>query len=759
MSRAEAGQVVAEREASVGGPSGARPDLAARLLDAALQAERNGNLLELVRQRPGAARWLLRRHEAVMRGTAGESMPDDALPVMARWLLRWLTSQLRPDGEAHLDGIPDAAWLHLNAWRPALAIAAVAGYVAVPDFPRHYRRRNGEAALENLCGLWGVGQSTVYRLMDRARRHMAHVALEAVPNPARRFGLRAMVVAELVRQAPLDATWHTRQAEAALSRADAASALWHFWRVGEWLRFARVVSSRASELNGAAEADALIERVQAQGLPPRAAVNLWLARAELARTRGSTDVELRAIERARQVAQAAQMPLLQGIAQGALGKFYESRDAERAVACYQDSVEFLRRGGREPGDADALTHEITTYFRLAWMYLLRNDERGRGLLDLAEELRAREPVPDAVLGALEQVWAEYWRRGGDHARSLEHRYRALTIFERIGNRRSILTTYLNLAVNYNTMGSPERALHFAELVLQEAQQGGVAPESQVNAHLAMGTSLFLMGRLDDSIAAYKEGLRLSRQADLRLQRFRAHYNLAEAHYARFRDGHTADDEFVADEHVAAALACAESDGNMAHRDAVRKLKADVLGAAHVPDRSGETEVLMPAEAVTHADEWAEVQRQRQSLSIPAQPEAHAQAHLAIARAYTTIAAKEREAALALIEKHGLKAQFIAQLDSLRQTFERELTREQQIAAAWKQSATDLVDDARRATLIAHLLREGAINKSAYGELCGVAPATASKHLGLLAERGLLVQRGKGPATRYELPSSAPPGAN
>jgi len=752
MSKVEAAAVVVEREALAGDSLDGPHDLAARLLDTALQAERNGNLLDLVRQRPGAARWLLRHHERVIRGTAGESMPDDALPMMARWLLRWLTSQLRPDGEPHLDGIPDAAWLHLNAWRPMLAIAAVAGFVAVPDFPRHYRRRSGEPALENLCGLWGVGQSTVYRLMDRARRQMARVALEASPSAARRFGLRAAVAGELVRQAPIDAAWHVHQADGSLSRADVASALWHLWRAGEWLRFARVVSSHASELGGA-EADALIERVQAQALSPRAAMNLWLARAQLARTRGSTDGELRAIERARQTAQAAQVPLLQGIVQGALGKFYESRDAERAVACYQDGVEFLRRGGREAGDVDALEHEITTYFRLAWMYLLRNDERSRGLLDLAEELRAREQVPDAVLGALEQVWAEYWRRGGNHARSLEHRYRALTVFERIGERRSILTTYLNLAVNYNTMGSPERAIRFAELVLQEAQQGGIAPESQVNAHLAVGTSLFLLGRLDESIEAYSVGLHLSEQADLRLQRFRAHYNLAEAHYARFRDEHAADDESAGDGHAAAALASAEADGNAAHRDAVRRLKADVLGAAHVPERSGETEVLTPAEAVVHADEWAEVQRQRQSLSIPAQPEVHARAHLAIAQAYTAIAAKEREAALALVEHNGLRARFVAELDSLRQTFERELTREQQLAAAWQQTSADVVGDTHRATLIAHLLRDGSVNKSAYGELCGVAPATASKHLGLLTERGLLVQRGKGPATRYELPST------
>jgi DNA-binding transcriptional ArsR family regulator len=206
--------------------------------------------------------------------------------------------------------------------------------------------------------------------------------------------------------------------------------------------------------------------------------------------------------------------------------------------------------------------------------------------------------------------------------------------------------------------------------------------------------------------------------------------------------------------VAAALSAPDADSNPSARDALRKLKADVLGAAPPPARAGEVELLMPAEVVVHADEWADVQQQRQSLSIPAAPETHARAHLAIAQAYAAIAAKEREAALALIEQHGLRTQFITELDDLRQTFERELTREQQLAAAWRQAATDVVDDSRRAALIAYLLREGAVNKSGYGELCGVAPATASKHLAMLTERGLLVQLGKGPATRYELPPPA-----
>ena len=49
-----------------------------------------------------------------------------------------------------------------------------------------------------------------------------------------------------------------------------------------------------------------------------------------------------------------------------------------------------------------------------------------------------------------------------------------------------------------------------------------------------------------------------------------------------------------------------------------------------------------------------------------------------------------------------------------------------------------------------LLGRDSINKSAYAELCGVSPATASKHLSALTERGLLQQTGKGPSTRYLL---------
>lgn len=755
MSNAEPAPVAAEPAGAV---LGARQDALARALDAALQAERNGSFLDLVRQHPRRARGLARRFERVVMGTAGDALPADALPGTARWLLRWLVARLRPDHEGHLDGIPDAAWLHLSAWRPVLALAAVAGFVAVPDFPRHYRRRSGEPALENLCGLWNVGQSTVYRLMERGRRQMAHALLVPAMDAARRLSLRSAVLWELVRVAD-DAdvgqpAWHERQAERVLRQGDAASALWHLWRAQAWTRFARALAGSASELAVAPETDALVARVLAEPLPPGLAVDLWIAKAALGRERGSTDDELRALERARQLAQASQEPLPQAIAQSELGKFYQSRDIDRAIACYQDAVELLGHRGPVEADADVAAVLVTAYVRLAWQYLQRSDERSRGLLDRAEAIRERIRLPDDVLGVVEQVWAEYWRRAGDHNRSLEHRYRALTIFERLGERRSIISTYLNLCANYNSVGDSDAAIHFAEMVLKEAQLGGVRNESLINAHLALGTAHFAAGRLAESIAAHGEALRLAEAASLRLQRFRAHYNLAEVYFTRFRDGGEVADEQAGDEHVKQALASPDSESTTVAHDATRRLKSEVLGTTSASERTQNLSRLQPAETAVHAGEWAEIERQRVCLSMPDSAEVHARAHLAIAHAYTAIAAKEREAALALIEHNSLRARFVAELDALRQTFERELTREQQLGTAWKQAAADLVDDTRRAALIAHLLKDGAVNKSAYGELCGVSPATASKHLGQLAERGLLVQRGKGPATRYELPSAA-----
>ncbi|HEY6354579.1 MAG TPA: hypothetical protein VIY30_08830, partial [Burkholderiaceae bacterium] len=137
------------------------------LLEVALNAQRNRSLSDLLNQRPRAARWLLRRYMPIVRGTAGDALEGEHTAVDAAVVvLRWLVTQLRPDLEPSLEQIDREAWLNQTSWRPMLAVMCHAGMAAIPDFRDRYRRWAGEAAIDNLCGLWGVGPSTFYRYLE-----------------------------------------------------------------------------------------------------------------------------------------------------------------------------------------------------------------------------------------------------------------------------------------------------------------------------------------------------------------------------------------------------------------------------------------------------------------------------------------------------------------------------------------------------------------------------------------------------------------
>jgi tetratricopeptide (TPR) repeat protein len=724
----------------------------AALVEQAIQAERGGTLIELVSQRPRAVRWLLHRWLPVLRGAAGDALGDDDLPRAAAWLLRWAVTQLRPDHAPRFDGLDEDIWLQRQGWRAFLAMASHLGYIVIPEFPRRYRRRPGELAVDNLCGLWDVQPSTVYRVLERARVAMAALAIDQVPDAAHSLALREWTAARAPQHPAAGddgarRAWHMRQAQRAQAGRDPAAELWHRSQAADFDGFTRALVAHAAVLASAVETDALLERVAARTLTPRQQVDLRLARAALARARNQADRELRSLEAARQVAQTVQDPLLLGIVHGALGKYYEPRDADRAFAFYRDSADFLRDLGPETGDVQALEQFVTTYARLAWLYLLRNDPSGATVLERAEALRERHRVPDPVLGMLEQVSGEYWRRTGDVQRALDHRFRALNIFERLGDQRSVLAACVNIAFDLANRGEHARSVEYSKRVLDASRRDAVDAELVVSAYLNLGASHFWQGDFTSAIREYEHALAESVAADLRLQAFRARYNLAEAHYERFkRDGMPAD-EIAGDDYIAQVLKAGPAESSPAGIEAAKSLKATVLGESPsaAPDR------LLSGESAAHPDEMTEIDRQRQRLAIPADPVEHASAHLAIARAYAAIAAQEREAARALIEREGLHERFRDDFAQLRQTFEREHAREERLAASWKPGTSDLLDDTRRAALIAHVLRTGSISKSSYGEICAVSPATASKHLASLAERGLLVQLGKGPSTRYELP--------
>ncbi len=738
----------------------ARPARAAQWLDLALQAQRQGTLPALLGQRPRAARWML-RHAAVLVQGGGDGTPWP-LPALADLLLRWAIGRLRPDHRPLDAPVPEEAWLARPGWRPVLALACHQGLLQVPDVPARYRRRPDEPALENLCGLWDVAPSSVYRYLERARHGLIALVLAGPPDAAASLSLRAAAADAVCRAAgigaasedPGRAAWHRTQALRAQARGDAPSALWHAAQGGDALQVAQWLRRHVVALAAERSTDAVVERIAADpALGVRARVELALARAVLARTRGAPAQELAQLEAALRLAHAAGDRLLVGMAYGALGKFHEPRDADRAFACYQDSAEFLGAlppgGGDPPAGADeaadAAAAQATTLARLAWLYLLRNDPRAGGALERVSALRERHVLPDEVLGMVEQVLGEQARRRGELVRAIEHRQRALNIFERLGDGRSVRATRLNLSQDYAEAGDTGRAVTMAHQVLEAG--GVIEPEIRVSAHLNLGAAQFLAGALDDAVRAYDQALALAQAAALRLHAFRARYNLAEAHYTRFRRSGDPADERLGDECRDAALATPVSDCGPAALEAARRLRRDVLGEGGAP----EADRLLPEESALHVEAFAEIRRLRERLAAGLAPLAQGQAQIALARCYADIALAERQAAQAWVDRHALGPALGAELEGLRRRLGRAEDAGGALADRWAAAASDLLDPARRAAVVQALLERGELGKAAYAQAAGVAPATASRHLAALVHRGLLAVSGRGPATRYRPP--------
>jgi tetratricopeptide (TPR) repeat protein len=740
------------------GISGVKPSVSTEaLLTAVLAATRSGTLEELMRRHRPLARRVARERLSPALGAAGDALrPDPPAVELVEACLRWALSRLRPDGQPGLEGIDRVAWLQRTSWRPLLAVMCHFGFVQVPEFRDRYRARADEQAADTLCGLWSVGPSTYYRYLDKGRRLLAEMLFEARPTPEASLSLRRHLTEQVHRRLGLSGvearrTWHLRQAdESQVALPDAASRLWHLLHGGDMATFIRVLEHRRTELAHHPETDLLVECVAREALPPRQRFDLHLAHAAIWRVRDAVERELKAIEQALQVAIAADDPLMLGIAYNALGKFHEQRDFDRAFAYYEESADFLRLATQKcaPGEGrEVVAAHVDTLVKLAWLYALRNDSRSRPVLDRAEELRAAHGLEPQVAGRLEQGWGEYWRKAGDLQRAVEHKLRALNIFERLGDRMSVLKTYGNLCAIYGEAKEFERAIAAAHRVLALAPELAVEPETIIATRLNLGATYFWQQRYEAAVEQYQAALIESERAGLPVLTMDAHYNLAEAYYQRFRRSGNAEDERLGDAHTVAAQAVPGARNDAEYVDATRRLKSESLGpgAGRIYDR------LLPGEYAAHFHEMAEIQQQRQVLALPAEPQQHIAAHLEIAKAYLTISTKEREAALALIERHNLGDRYAAEFDALRQTFDRTLTREQRLASVWQREVGEWLEEQRRIALLEHLFRDGSVQKSVYARLCGVGLATASKHLATLAERGLLSQTGKGPSTRYTLP--------
>ena len=368
------------------------------VLTAFLAAERIGTLPALLQERARLTRRIARRLLAPLVRVAGDALPPVALAAEA-WqvLLRAVLAELRPDGRLGLDEIDASCWQQTGTeWRTLLALACHQGLVPVPAMPGVYRARPQDAPADQLCGLWDVAPSTVYRSIERGRRALLHALARPLGEGHALMRRQRALQHEVYRLLDLhepDArvAWHRRQAAQALASQQGEAAAWHLLQAGDAAGFIDSLQRHAVALARCPDTDLLVREAAQWPLEDDAQVRLALAEAALWRMRGDAEGECRACEQALRLAHAARDPLLLGRAFGALGRYHEVRDPARAFACLQDSVDYLREAGlHEPStvfDAALLDEFANTLVRLAWWYLLHNDPRAAPLLERARPCR------------------------------------------------------------------------------------------------------------------------------------------------------------------------------------------------------------------------------------------------------------------------------------------------------------------------------------------------------------------------------------
>jgi tetratricopeptide (TPR) repeat protein len=736
----------------------ARPvQTAAFALEAALDMHRDGTLDHLLVDRPGAARWLTRIFLQPILGAAGDALPPDhAMRIALAWLMEWAITQLRPDRAPTLQIDDRKAWLDSTSWRPMIAVMCHYGFASVPDFKDRYYRRPDETPTDNLCGLWSVGPSTYYRYLEKGKRLMARTLYEQRLDGRHFLSLWHMAVQKATEllgftQPEQCSEWHHRQIGVCLGRDDAVSAFFHARQAGDWTHAIRILKSHASRFARVLAIEQNVSSDLASGqqdMPARNRAQLLIAIGEINRIKGNSSAEQSCYEKALRLAVEADDALAIGIVYSSLGKFYEPRDADRAFANYQESVFFLSKitGAEQARITDMLDEIVTVLTKLGWLYALRNDPRADEVLQRAENLRAGKTINDSTAAMLEQALGELCRRKGDFAKALEHKHRALTLYERMNDKAGVAKTYINLGLIYENAKSYELAVLYYQQILESDLREYIGVEGAVNTLLNLGACYFWQGKHDLALAKYEDALQLAQQAGLNWHIGTAHYNLAEAHYSRFVAGGNADDERAGDFYATQAVNATRLHYPI-HAESALKLKERILAGA----TGTVVDQLVPVERAAHPIELSRIEALLQQSSSAGSDEARAYIHLQIAHEYLALALEWRAVAARWAAKAGTSETFAAALGALQATFDEAVRPARPLVEQWQSHSHLPAGEIEGAVL--QLQREGFLTKSSYAGACSVSLATASKHLGLLTERGLLAQTGKGPATKYVLPET------
>lgn len=708
---------------------------------------------------------LERNFLALIWGALGDRVnPSNRWNVTVKVATQWLFGLMRQDQQLALGlrDIPENAWTQQTSWRPFIALASVTGLISIPDFRTIYYRRPNESAIENICGLWAIGQSTGYRYIEKGRKIAINTLEKALNDGEKLWGLRDFSDNIYDAMNPTHKNndkhqWHKIQAIHRLQLGYPSDTIWHLYKAEDWTEISKLLSTRTLEICTTKDIECFLNILNRENYPPLLKIDLSIAESLYWRCRGDSQKELDCLYLALKTSEVMPPPLKSiGSATALYAKAYfdVAREPDSAIAKLEKaSLMFLEASNlpEEPLRIRAQNGFIMTNALLAYVHLRRGNPIASILIRNAETARRSciEVYPEADGMLLKaRSWSARCNNAMEDAINL--RLQVLSIFESSSNQREIIDANLNIGILYLQVGNFSSAERYLAAVLNASAIFPISPETMLSALGTIGVVQMAKGDSDNAIKYIIKSLSISRQYKLLQHEATSLLNLAEIYFIRFKSSGNCDDEISGDLYLKEGTKIADALDLEQYKDKAATLKDTVLN----PKTALST--LVPPEQAAHAQEFVEIQKLRLEMAVPRPPTQRARTHIALSQLYLRIAAKERDAARGLMQTHGL-SDLESELEALQQTWAHDGNLASQLNQRWREQVGDWLTEAQRKAVLARLLEEGSLSKSSYGEAAEVSPATASKHLGLLADKGLLEQQGRGPATRYVLPAAASSG--
>ncbi|TDM08658.1 MAG: hypothetical protein C4K60_04410 [Ideonella sp. MAG2] len=566
----------------------------------------------------------------------------------------------------------------------------------------------------------------------------------------RRWALRELAAATRLREMP--SRWHGECAQSLARHGHAMDAAWHLCRAKQWDVLAELLKRRALELASSLEYKALSQTLRRAVMGPSNKVDLALSESVMWRCLGDTNAESELLGLALRTAESITSELRAlHIAEAlyGLGLFYNARDPEQAVIHLEAASQQLQTASSlvpSHGQARVQSAYVLVLALLAFVQLRCNNPQALSLLKSALiAARECEQLSLDAQGMLLKAQAEAARCNDQLNEALRFRQQALVLYERAGDLREVLDSKNNLGQLLAHSGKANEARETCVQVLKMAQSFSVRPEALVSAYVGLAVADMTLGDLDSAVSNLTHVVRISQQFGLARHQLTGLMNLAEVHFLRLKQHGEIEDERMGDQYAEQSRELAARLGLTQQEAKAQTLKQTTLNPQTAVHH------LLPIETSAHPGEFAKIEALRAELALPRPPAQRARTHIALSQLYLRIAAKERDAARGLMQTHGL-SELEADIEALQQTWAHDGNLASQLSSRWREQVGDWLTDSQRKAVLERLLAEGSLSKSSYGEAAEVSPATASKHLGLLADKGLLDQQGRGPATRYVLPS-------